>query len=122
MLKNDILALIDAKIAGQGSAIDIGGALPVILSALAGAAAPIEVTDITKLTDEQLDSLNVGDKVVKVTGSEKHLYWVTYKATTGGGLCLTYFDALNTETASYDRTESGWAFNSFDKGSIPPAA
>ena len=122
MLKNDILALIDAKIAGQGSAIDIGGALPVILSALAGAAAPIEVTDITKLTAEQLDSLNVGDKVVKVTGSEKHLYWVTYKATTGGGLCLTYFDALNTETASYDRTDSGWAFNSSDKGSIPPAA
>lgn len=122
MLKNDILALIDAKIAGQGSAIDIGGALPVILSALAGAAAPIEVTDITKLTAEQLDALNVGDKVVKVTGSEKHLYWVTYKATTGGGLCLTYFDALNTETASYDRTDSGWAFNSFDNGSIPPAA
>ena len=122
MLKNDILALIDAKIAGQGSAIDIGGALPVILSALAGAAAPIEVDDITELTAEQLDALNVGDKVVKVTGSEKHLYWVTYKATTGGGLCLTYFDAVNTETASYDRTDSGWAFNSIDKGSIPPAA
>lgn len=122
MLKNDILALIDAKIAGQGSAVDIGGALPAILSALAGAAAPIEVTDITALTAAQLDALNVGDKVVKVTGSEKHLYWVTYKATTGGGLCLTYFDAINTETASYDRTDSGWAFNSIDKGSIPPAA
>ena len=122
MTKEQIQALIDAKIAGQGSAVDIGGALPAILSALAGAAAPIEVADISKLTAAQLDALNVGDKVVKVTGNEKHLYWVTYKATTGGGLCLTYFDALNTETASYDRTESGWAFNSFDKGSIPPAA
>ena len=122
MTKEQIQALIDAKIAGQGSAVDIGGALPAILSALAGAAAPIEVADVSKLTAAQLDALNVGDKVVKVTGNEKHLYWVTYKATTGGGLCLTYFDALNTETASYDRTESGWAFNSFDKGSITPAA
>ena len=122
MTKEQIQALIDAKIAGQGSAVDIGGALPDILSALAGAAAPIEVADVSKLTAAQLDALNVGDKVVKVTGNEKHLYWVTYKATTGGGLCLTYFDALNTETASYDRTESGWAFNSFDKGSITPAA
>lgn len=121
MTKEQIQALIDAKIAGQGSAVDIGGALPAILSALAGAAAPIEVADVSKLTAAQLDALNVGDKVVKVTGNQKHLYWVTYKATTGGGLCLTYFDALNTETASYDRTESGWAFNSFDKGSITPA-
>lgn len=121
MTKEQIQALIDAKIAGQGSAVDIGGALPAILSALAGAAAPIEVADVSKLTEAQLDALNVGDKVVKVTGNQKHLYWVTYKATTGGGLCLTYFDALNTETASYDRTESGWAFNSFDKGSITPA-
>lgn len=121
MTKEQIQALIDAKIAGQGSAVDIGGALPAILSALAGAAAPIEVADVSKLTAAQLDALNVGDKVVKVTGEQKHLYWVTYKATTGGGLCLTYFDALNTETASYDRTESGWAFNSFDKGSITPA-
>ena len=122
MTKEQIQALIDAKIAGQGSEVDIGGALPAILSALAGAAAPIEVADVSKLTAAQLDALNVGDKVVKVTGNQKHLYWVTYKATTGGGLCLTYFDALNTETASYDRTASGWAFNSFDKGSIPPAA
>ena len=122
MTKEQIFALINAKIAGQGTNVDAGGALAEILSALAGAAAPIEVSDITKLTAEQLDGLNVGDKVVKVTGTDKHLYLVTYKATTGGGLCLTYFDALNTETASYDRTESGWVFNSFDKGSIPPAA
>lgn len=121
MKQNEILALINTKIAGQGSAVDAGGALPAILSALAAAAAPIEVTDITKLTDEQLDNLEVGSKVVKVTGTEKHLYWVTYKATTGGGICLTYFDALNTETVSYDRTESGWAFNSIDKGAIPSA-
>ena len=121
MTRNELLALIEAKIAGQGSAVDVGGALPAILSELAGAAGAIEVTDITKLTDEQLDALNVGDKVVKVTGTDKHLYVVTYKATTGGGICLSYFDAVNTETVSYDRTESGWAYNSTDKGAIPSA-
>lgn len=121
MDKQQILDLIAAKIAGQGNQVDIGGVLADILSDLASAAAPIEVADITKLTDAQLDALNVGDKVVKVTGTDKHLYLVTYKATTGGGLCLSYADAVNTETASYDRTESGWSFNSIDKGTIPAA-
>lgn len=32
MTKEEIQALIDAKIAGQGSAVDVGGALPAILS------------------------------------------------------------------------------------------
>lgn len=81
----------------------------------------LEVDDITALTDAQLDALKVGDVVAKVTGNEKHIYFVTYKATEGGGLCLSYFDATTAETVSYDRTESGWAFNSIDKGSIPPA-
>lgn len=119
--KDALLTLINEKIAGQGNQIDIGGALAEILTELAGAAVAIEVADITKLTDEQLDSLNVGDKVVKVTGTDKHLYVVTYKATTGGGICLSYFDAVNTETVSYDRTETGWAYNSTDKGAIPSA-
>ena len=114
MTKTELMALINAKIAGQGSAVDAGGALPAILSALAEAAAPIEVTDITKLTAEQLDGLDVGDKVVKVTGTDKHLYLVTYKATTGGGICLSYNAAGYGETVSYDRTESGWAYNSTD--------
>ena len=121
MEKQQILDLIAANIAGQGNQVDIGGVLADILSDLASAAAPIEVADITKLTNAQLDALNVGDKVVKVTGTDKHLYFVTYKATTGGGICLSYADAVNTETVSYDRTESGWAYNSTDKGSIPPA-
>ena len=114
MTQNEIIALINAKIAGQGTQIDAGGALAQILTAIAGSAAPIEVTDITKLTDEQLDALNVGDKVVKVTGTDKHLYVVTYKATTGGGICLSYNAAGYGETVSYDRTESGWAYNSTD--------
>lgn len=114
MTQNEIISLINAKIAGQGTQIDAGGALAQILTAIAGAAAPIEVTDITKLTNDQLDALQVGDKVVKITGTDKHLYLVTYKATTGGGICLSYNAAGYGETVSYDRTESGWAYNSTD--------
>ena len=114
MNKQELQALINAKIAGQGNQVDIGGELAEILLDLAKSAKQIEVTDITKLTDEQLDELNVGDKVVKVTGTDKHLYLVTYKATTGGGICLSYNAAGYGETVSYDRTDSGWAYNSTD--------
>lgn len=121
MTQSEHMELINAKIAGQGSAIDAGGALPAILSALAAAAAPIEVDDITALTGAQLDALEIGAKVAKKTGTAKHLYVVSYKDAENGGLCLTYTDASTVETVSYDHTESGWAYNSTDKGSIPPA-
>lgn len=122
MTKEQIQALIDGKIAGQGTNVDAGGALAAILGALAAAAAPIEVSDITALTGDQLDALEVGAKVAKKTGTAKHLYVVSYKDAENGGLCLTYTDATTVETVSYDHTESGWAYNSTDKGSIPPAA
>jgi len=110
--------LIAAKIAGQGNQIDLGGALADILSALAGAAA-IEVADITAMTAAQLDALNAGDKVVKVTGVQKHAYTVSYKSDGAGqGLCLTYVDAAGAETVSYDRTADGWAYNSTDRVSF----
>ena len=118
MTQNEIVALINAKIAGQGSAVDIGGALPAILSALASAAAPIEVDDITALTGEQLDALEIGAKVAKKTGTAKHLYVVSYKDAENGGLCLTYTDASTVETVSYDHSESGWVYNSTDKTNI----
>lgn len=121
MTQSELMALINAKIAGQGSAVDAGGALPAILSALAAAATPIEVDDITALTGAQLDALEIGAKVAKKTGTAKHLYVVSYKDAENGGLCLTYTDASTVETVSYDHTESGWAYNSTDKGSIPPA-
>jgi len=121
MTQSELMALINAKIAGQGSAVDAGGALPAILSALAAAAAPIDVDDITALTGAQLDALEIGAKVAKKTGTAKHLYVVSYKDAENGGLCLTYTDASTVETVSYDHTESGWAYNSTDKGSIPPA-
>lgn len=122
MNKSEIAALIASAIAGQGTNVDAGGALPKILNAILGIiSVPIEVSDITALTAAQLDALNVGDAVIKKTGDDRHLYLVTYKATTGGGICLSYFDAVNVETVSYDRTESGWAYNSTDKGVIPSA-
>ncbi len=118
MNKEQIVSLINEKIAGQGNQIDIGGALSPILSALAAAAAPIEVDDITALTGAQLDALEIGAKVAKKTGTAKHLYVVSYKDAENGGLCLTYTDASTVETVSYDHTESGWAYNSTDKTNI----
>ena len=119
MKKEELLALVNEKIAGQGNQIDLGGALASILSELANHSSAIEVTDITALTKSQLDSLSVGDKVVKVTGKQKHLYLVTYKGEgEGEGICLSYADASGIETVSYDRSGEDWAYNSTDKGSF----
>ena len=74
----------------------------------------LEVADITALTDQQLDSLKTGDVVVKVTGTQKHAYTVSYKDSTNGGICLTYADCENVETVAYDKTDSGWVYNSTD--------
>ena len=121
MNKEQIVSLINEKITGQGNQVDLGGALAEILLDLAGASKPLEVSDITGLTGDQLDALSVGDKVAKKTGTAQHLYVVSYKDAENGGLCLTYADASTVETVSYDHTESGWVYNSTDKGSIPPA-
>lgn len=77
---------------------------------------PVCVTDITAISGEVLDNLNAGDKVIKVTGKQKHLYHVSYKGEgVGEGICLTYVDAGLIETVAYDRTENGWVYNSTDK-------
>ena len=103
--------IIEQKISGQGTAVDVGGALAPVLKALVG----IEVEDITAMTAEQLDALECGDKVIKVTGKQRHLYLVSYKGEGAGeGICLSYNAAGYGETVSYDRTESGWAYNSTD--------
>lgn len=74
----------------------------------------ISVSDITGLTDAQLDALLPGNKVIKETGTASHVYTVSYKDAENGGICLTYTDASVVETVSYDHTESGWAYNSTD--------
>lgn len=118
MTKQELLTLIETKIAGQGNQVDLGGVLAGILKAAIDGAVAVEVdnANIEKLHEIPglLDSLQVGDKVVKVTGTDKHLYLVTYKATTGGGIVLTYNACGYGESIAYDRTESGWAFNSKD--------
>ena len=78
-------------------------------------ATKIEVSNIEALTDKQLDALKVGDVVEKKTGNQKHCYIVTYKGEGAGeGICLSYFACGYLETISYDRTVSGWVFNSKD--------
>lgn len=78
-----------------------------------------EVTDIKAIPAKVLDALKCGDKIVKVTGKQKHLYEVSYKGEgVGEGICLTYVDAGLIETVSYDLTVSGWVYNSTDKSTI----
>lgn len=70
---------------------------------------------ITEMTAEQLDGLKVGDKVLKVTGNMEHLYLVTYKGEgEGQGIVLTYNACGYGEAVSYDRTATGWEYNSTD--------
>ena len=115
MSKEQLKELIATKIAGQGNAVDAGSALPEILSALLDSSVGIEVDDIEKLTKEQLDALEVGDKVIKVTGKQKHLYLVTYKGEGAGeGIVLTYNACGYGEAISYDRSGDDWVFNSKD--------
>lgn len=115
MSKEQIEALL--KKFATGNEIDGEGMLKEILVAVVGSSIPTEVTNITAIDGEVLDSLQVGDKIVKVTGKQKHLYVVTYKGEgVGEGICLTYADAAGTETVSYDYTADGWVYNSTDKG------
>ena len=100
-----------------GNVIDGEGMLKEILVAVINSSIPVEVSDITGIEGEILDSLQVGDKVAKVTGKQKHLYVVTYKGEgVGEGICLTYADASGIETVSYDYTADGWVYNSTDRG------
>ena len=90
-----------------------------IFESLLALITPVEASDITALTNEQLDALQPGDVVAKKTGNQYHTYMVSYKGEgSGEGICLTYVAAGLIETVSYDRTDSGWAYNSTDKCTI----
>lgn len=117
MTKEELLQKIKTNVEGQFNQLDIAGVLPDILRTLADGAVPVEVKDITDIDGEILDGLHCGDKVIKVTGKQKHAYTVSYKGEgVGEGICLTYADASGTETVSYDYTADGWVYNSTDKG------
>jgi hypothetical protein len=116
MTKEEILAKIKNF---RGANREFSQELPKILEAMLGLTEPVAASDVTDLTDDELDALEVGDKVAKQTGTAEHLYVVSYKDAENGGLCLTYTDASVVETVSYDHTESGWAYNSTDVTPIP---
>lgn len=71
------------------------------------------ITNITSLTDDELNDLTPGDIVLKKTGNEEHTYIVTSKEDKHG-ICLSYFDAGYTETVSYDYVDNAWVYNSTD--------
>lgn len=75
----------------------------------------ISTSNITAMTDEQLNALKPGDVVVKITGDMKHTYTVSYKEE-NKGICITYGAAGYLETVSYDYddTENKWVYNSTD--------
>lgn len=77
------------------------------------------VSNIAALTDEEINSLEAGDIVVKKTGNQKHAYIVTYKEDKQG-ICLTYADATYIETVSYDYTAGHWVYNSKDSIELQP--
>lgn len=79
------------------------------------------ITDMTKLTDDQCNALECGDVVLKKTGNQYHSYRVSYKEK-NTGLCLTYVDATNVETISYDYTGGHWVYNSTDHTTLTPDA
>ena len=82
----------------------------------------ITAANITAIPSDDLESLKIGDRVVKVTGNQNHLYTVTYKED-HVGICLTYVDASRAETVSYDYDEDTekWVYNSTDVGEITAA-
>ena len=83
----------------------------------------VEVNNITSIDGAILDELQCGDKVVKITGKQKHLYNVSYKGDgVGEGICLTYVDAGTVETVAYDYTVNGWVYNSTDHTTLTPDA
>ena len=116
MTKEEMIALINTAIKGQGSAVDSGSALGEILLELVDGAKAVEVENITEIDGAILDSLNCGDKVVKVTGKQKDAYIVSFKGEgVGGRICMICTCGSLIETVSYDFTADGWVYNSTDK-------
>ena len=76
MTKEELLQVINEKIEGQYNQLDLSNVVPAILRDLVGASIGVEVEDITDIDGAVLDALSCGDKVIKVTGKQKHAYIV----------------------------------------------
>lgn len=77
-----------------------------------GAAQIVEVNNIKALTNAQCEALRAGDFVIKVDGTGKHSYRVSFKNATG--MCLTYSDCESIETVAYDLVDENWTWQSTD--------
>jgi len=62
-----------------------------------------EITDITALTNAQIDKLKVGDTVIK----GEHSYAVAYKS--ADEMSLVYSDVWTTEEVYYEKHDGNWA-------------
>ena len=70
--------------------------------------AMIKTDDIEHLPSEVLDQLDCGDFVIKVSGSEEHLYQVKYRDRAKEEIALVYCDYHTIEELYYEKGESGW--------------
>ena len=64
------------------------------------------ITDIKALTNAQIDSLKIGDTVIKTTGDEKHSYTVVYKK--DDEMSLVYADHWTIEEVYYEKRNGVW--------------
>lgn len=71
MTKEEIKALIDAKIAGQGSAVDTGSALPAILNGILELAATPPARKVIEITEDFQDlSIEEALTKIKINGAQ----------------------------------------------------
>lgn len=71
MTKEEIKALIDAKIAGQGSAVDAGSALPAILDGILELATTPPAKKVIEITEEFQDlSIEEALTKIKINGAQ----------------------------------------------------
>lgn len=66
------------------------------------------ITDIKALTNIQIDSLKIGDTVIKTTGDEKHSYTVVYKK--DDEMSLVYADCWTVEEVYYEKHDDNWTY------------
>ena len=74
------------------------------------------VSDITALTNEQIEALRCGDIVIKNESGNKHSYVVAYKKE--DEMSLVYVDHENAEEVYYEKTGSNWAYIQTDNATL----
>ena len=111
MNAQEIRSLIEQKIAGQGTNVDAGGALPAILEALVDAVTPvvIEILNIG-LTNEPISEFLENMKINGELATEEKLLSLSLEK--GPIICKSHNDTLNViyYCSISDDNERGFAF------------